>query len=177
MALFLGSYANKVDRKGRVSVPAQFRAALAGQVFNGIVAFPSFKEPAIEAFSESDMARLAESLEQLDQFSQEREDLSLIFANSLQIGFDGEGRVVLPQAFADHAGITDTALFVSAVDHFQIWSPDTYARKKNGARERLQSRGATLRVRPSGSFNGPGSNGPGFSGPGSPTGAGPTGAR
>lgn len=149
MALFLGSYANKVDRKGRVSVPAQFRAALAGQTFNGIVAFPSFKEPAIEAFSESDMARLAESLEQLDQFSQEREDLATIFADSLQLAFDGEGRIMLPQAFAEYAGVTDTALFVSAVDHFQIWAPDKYAQKKNGARERLQTRGATLRVRPS----------------------------
>ena len=165
MALFLGSYANKVDRKGRVSVPAQFRAALAGQVFNGIVAFPSFKEPNIEAYSEGDMARLAESLEQLDQFSQQRDDLALIFADALQLGFDGEGRIMLPQTFADHAGITDTALFVSAVDHFQIWSPDTYARKKTGARERLQSTGATLRVRPSGG------NGSG------PAGAGPTGAR
>src|SRR5690349_1511449 len=58
MALFLGNYANKVDRKGRVSVPAQFRAALAGA--SGIVAFPSFKEPVIEIFSEADMARMAE---------------------------------------------------------------------------------------------------------------------
>lgn len=171
MALFLGSYANKVDRKGRVSVPAQFRASLAGAT--GIVAFPSFKEPVIEVFSDADMARMAESAEQFDQFSQEREDFSLIFAESLQIGFDGEGRIVLPQAFAEHAGITETALFVSAIDHFQIWSPDTYAQKKSGARERLQSRGATLRVRPSSGFG----NGPGSSGTGSPTGSGPTGAR
>ena len=170
MALFLGSYANKVDRKGRVSVPAQFRASLAGAT--GIVAFPSFKEPVIEAFSDADMARMAESAEQYDQFSQEREDFALIFAESLQIGFDGEGRSVLPQTFAEHAGITDTALFVSAIDHFQIWSPDTYAQKKSGARERLQSRGATLRVRPSSGFG----NGPGSSGTG-PAGSGPTGAR
>lgn len=170
MALFLGSYANKVDRKGRVSVPAQFRASLAGAT--GIVAFPSFKEPVIEVFSEADMARMAESAEQYDQFSQEREDFALIFAESLQIGFDGEGRIVLPQAFAEHAGISETALFVSAIDHFQIWSPDTYAQRKSGARERLQSRGATLRVRPS---NGSG-NGPGPSGSGS-TGSGPAGAR
>ncbi len=177
MALFLGSYANKVDRKGRVSVPAQFRTALAGQVFNGIVAFPSFKEPTIESFSEGDMSRLAESLEQLDQFSQEREDLATIFADSLQLAFDGEGRITLPQPFADHAGITDTALFVSAVDHFQIWSPETYARKKNGARERLQSRGATLRVRPSGGGSaGSGSSG-GAGGGGGPLASGPAGAR
>ena len=148
MALFLGSYANKVDRKGRVSVPAQFRAALAGQVFNGIVAFPSFKEPNIEAYSEGDMARLAESLEQLDQFSQQRDDLALIFADALQLGFDGEGRIMLPQNLAAHAGIGETALFVSAVNHFQIWEPETYAKKSGSSRERLLARGATVKVRP-----------------------------
>lgn len=165
MALFLGSYANKVDRKGRVSVPAQFRAALAGQLFNGIVALPNYRERAIEAFSQDDMIRLAEGSEIHPLFSDERDDLATLFAASLQLGFDGEGRIMLPQTFADHAGITDTALFVSAIDHFQIWSPEIYERKKISARERLQSRGATLRVRPS------------ASGGTDPTGSGPAGAR
>jgi MraZ protein len=159
MALFIGSFENKVDRKGRVSAPATFRAALAGQKFNGIVCFPSLHEPAIEAFSESDMERLAESLEQLDQFSEEREDLATIFAESLRIPFDGDGRIILPPEFLGHAGITDIARFVSAVDHFQIWSPQTYADKRNGARDRLKARRATLRVRPS-TGNGPFGSGP-----------------
>ena len=150
MALFLGNYANKIDRKGRVSVPAQFRSALAGQVFNGIVAFPSFKESMIEAFSLDHMQQIAESIQSYDQFSEDRDDLATLFADALQIPFDGEGRIVLPQSFAAHAGITETALFVSAVDHFQIWEPEAYARKKSAARERLASRNATVKVLPRG---------------------------
>src|SRR5258708_29192718 len=42
MALFLSTHVNKVDKKGRVSVPAQFRSAVVGQSFPGIVAFRSF---------------------------------------------------------------------------------------------------------------------------------------
>jgi MraZ protein len=148
VALFLGSYANKVDRKGRVSVPAPFRAALADQAAHGIVAFRSFKEPAIEAFSLDDMTQMAANLEEFDQFSEERDDLATIFADALQLPLDGEGRFVLPQAFAAHAGIGETALFVSAVNHFQIWEPETYARKSGGSRERLLARGATVKVRP-----------------------------
>jgi MraZ protein len=148
VALFLGSYANKVDRKGRVSVPAPFRAALAGQAVHGIVAFRSFKEPAIEAFSLDHMTQMAQNLEELDQFSEERDDLATLFADALQLALDGEGRIMLPQALAAHAGITDTALFVSAVNHFQLWEPETYAKKSNSSRERLLSRGATVKVRP-----------------------------
>lgn len=161
MALFLGSYANKVDRKGRVSVPAQFRAALAGQLFNGVVALPNYREAAIEAFSQDDMARLAEGSEAHALFSDERDDLATLFASAHQLGFDGEGRIMLPQSLTEHAGITDSALFVSAIDHFQIWAPETYERKKNDARERLQANRATLRIRPSGGFTGNGSGGAG----------------
>ena len=48
MAVFIDTFINKIDRKGRVSVPAPYRAALVGQLFQGIVAFPSFKHPAIQ---------------------------------------------------------------------------------------------------------------------------------
>ena len=49
MPLFLSTYVNRVDKKGRVSVPARYRTALAGQIFNGVIAFPSYVSPAIEA--------------------------------------------------------------------------------------------------------------------------------
>ncbi len=49
MAVFIGTFENKVDRKGRVSVPAQFRQTLAAQSFQGIVAFRSYRADAIEA--------------------------------------------------------------------------------------------------------------------------------
>lgn len=160
MALFYGGFENKVDRKGRVSVPAPFRTALAGQKFNGIVCFPSIHEPALEAFAESDMERLAEGLEQLDQFSEEREDLATIFAESLRIPFDGDGRIILTPEFLAHAGIGETARFVSAIDHFQIWSPEIYASKRTTARQRLKERRATIRVRPSTGGNGPFGSGP-----------------
>ena len=45
MALFLDTFVNKIDRKGRVSVPATFRAALDGQAFHGIVALPVVQVP------------------------------------------------------------------------------------------------------------------------------------
>ena len=144
MALFLSTFVNKVDRKGRVSVPASFRAALAGQSFAGIVAFRSFKYSAIEAGGVDRLEEMSARLDTLDQFSEERESLASIFADTQQLAFDSEGRIVLPQFFAEHAGITENAAFVGLGREFQIWEPEAHKAHQEAMRERARRQGTTL---------------------------------
>ncbi len=151
MALFLSTYVNKVDKKGRVSVPASFRAALSGQSFIGIIAFQSHKFPALEACGADRMERLSQSLDDLALFSQEQADLAtLMLAGSQQLPFDGDGRIVLPGSLAKHADITEHAAFVGHGQMFQIWNPDAFARFEEEALSRVKRAGATLRLRPPG---------------------------
>jgi MraZ protein len=144
VALFLSTFVNKVDRKGRVSVPASFRAALAGQSFAGIVAFRSFKNSAIEGSGIDRLEEMSARLDALDQFSEESESLSSIFADTQQLAFDNEGRIVLPQLLAEHAGITETAAFVGLGRTFQIWEPETHKAHQEALRERARRQGTTL---------------------------------
>ncbi len=147
VVLFLSTFINKVDRKGRVSVPAPFRAALAGQVFNGIVAFRSYRQAAIEGCGIDRMARLSDSIDELELFSEARDDLaSTIFADAHQLPFDGEGRIILPPLLAEHAGITEMAAFIGRGATFQIWEPDAFATHQDEARARTRAHGATLRL-------------------------------
>lgn len=149
MALFLSTFLNKVDRKGRVSVPAPFRAALAGQVFNGIVAFRSYTQRTIEACGIDRMAGLSESLDEMELFSEAQDDLAAtIFADAHRLPFDGEGRIMLSPVLAEHAGITDMAAFVGRGATFQIWEPEAFRAHQEQARARARSQGATLRLRP-----------------------------
>ena len=60
MRLFLSTFTNKVDKKGRVSVPATFRAALSELSFPGIVAYRSFTALCIEGCGMDFMQRLSE---------------------------------------------------------------------------------------------------------------------
>lgn len=147
MALFISTFVNKVDRKGRVSVPATFRAALKGQSFNGIIAFRSYREAAVEACAMDRMEQFSQGLDALDQFSQEQDELaSTIFADAHQLTIDGDGRISLPPLLADHAGITDSAAFVGRGATFQLWNPDTFTRHQEEARRRAADRNATLRL-------------------------------
>jgi len=146
MALFLDTFINKIDRKGRVSVPAPFRAALGGQT---LVAFPSFKYPAVQCAGLDFMAQLNASMSQVDLFSDEHDDLTAtLFADTKQLPFDGEGRIVLPPALAEHAAIGETAAFVGRGPHFEIWEPKAFEAYKAEARRRALEKGRTLRQRP-----------------------------
>ena len=48
--MFLSSYENKLDKKGRVSVPASFRSHLSNLGYNGVICYPSFNNQSIEAW-------------------------------------------------------------------------------------------------------------------------------
>lgn len=148
MALFLSTFVNKVDRKGRVSVPASFRQALAGQNFNGIVAYRSFKLTALEASGIDRMEQLSDRIDALPEFSEDRDALSSILADAQQLAFDGEGRIVLPELLCQHAGIGETAAFVGLGRTFQIWEPQRFEAHQQEMRERARRQGTTLPAHP-----------------------------
>ena len=157
MALLVGRHVNKIDRKGRVSVPKPFRDAFKDQSFSGLYAYPLFKYPAIEACGEDFMTRLSQSLDDLDMFSDEQDELaSVIMENAHPLPFDPEGRVVLPPELMEHAGITTQALFVGRGTRFQIWTPETYATHARQSFEKARNRGATLKLRPTAPADGEG---------------------
>lgn len=147
MALFLSTFINKIDKKGRVSVPAPFRTALGSHSFQGIALFRSYNSAALEGSGLDRMARLSQSVDTLDLFSQEQDDLAaVLFADTQQLPFDGEGRIMIPQELLDHAGIIDQVCFVGRGATFQIWNPDTFTAHQVQARERLKQNKATLRL-------------------------------
>jgi MraZ protein len=149
VALFLSTFVNKVDRKGRVSVPAGFRAALASQTFPGMVAYRSFVHPCIEGCGMDFLERLSASADTLDAFSPELDDISsLIFADARQLAWDPEGRVVLPEDIMAHAGIEEACAFVGKGKAFQIWKPETYREVEADIRARALTSRPTLALRP-----------------------------
>ncbi|MDA8230495.1 MAG: division/cell wall cluster transcriptional repressor MraZ [Magnetospirillum sp.] len=149
MRLFLSTFVNKVDKKGRVSVPATFRASLADQPFTGIVAYRSFTGACIEGCGMDFMQRLSESAQHFDAYSAEQEDLTaLIFADARQLAWDPEGRILLPEDLMAHAGIADAAAFVGKGQTFQIWEPQAYRAIESDIRARALKARPTLPLKP-----------------------------
>ena len=123
MSDFIGRYLNKVDKKGRVSVPASWRPKLIGQNFAGIIAQSSLVEKTIDAFPKEYLDILQSKLDNNDPLLEQNEYESTIIFGGSVLSFDNEGRVVLPEIFKKEAGINNEALFVGMGRRFRIWNP------------------------------------------------------
>ncbi|MDE0705648.1 MAG: division/cell wall cluster transcriptional repressor MraZ [Rhodospirillaceae bacterium] len=140
MASFIGTFTNRIDRKGRVSVPARFRAALAAPpaagAFNGVVVAPNGGLGAIDA---CDRQRIEDTIDRLDArdglTAEEQEAIELVLSDSEELPFDGEGRIILPERLIALAGIEDKAVFVGIGRVFQVWSPERREAWKSEASE------------------------------------------
>lgn len=148
MTQFLGTHQNRLDAKGRVSVPAPFRNQLKSpDAGNGtqLVLRPSHQHPCIEAWPPAEFDKLAQSLNGYDLFSDEHDDLAIaLYGEAFPVESDKEGRIMLPEALVAHAGLTDSVVFMGSGRIFQIWEPAAAERRRNEARERAKVRGFTL---------------------------------
>ncbi len=152
MTHFLGTHQNRLDAKGRVSVPAPFRAALRalGNGTDGgdtaaLVLRPSHKHPCIEGWPAAAFHALGPALDALDVFSEDQEDLAAaLYADAHPVEADREGRIVLPDAFVAHANLSDAVVFMGLGQMFQIWEPEAAERRRAEARERARTARLTL---------------------------------
>ncbi|MCB1592942.1 MAG: division/cell wall cluster transcriptional repressor MraZ [Alphaproteobacteria bacterium] len=145
MALFISTFTNRLDRKGRVSVPAPFRAALGERAPLGVVLFRAHRHPCLEGFEWDRMEEISRRLEHFDLFSDEQDDLATtIFGDSVHLQFDGEGRVMLPQDLIAHANLGEQVTFVGLGKKFQIWSPASFSERKKAAQETVRERRLTV---------------------------------
>ena len=128
MLKFLSTATNKVDAKGRVSVPALYRANIGQGGYQGVIVYKSFKHPCIEGSDLAFMEVLSERIHgDFGFFSDENEALAtVLLGKSNQLAFDPEGRILFPKDFLKHANIKDKATFVGLGNKFQVWDPTAY---------------------------------------------------
>ncbi len=140
MSLFLSSYENRLDTKGRISVPASFRASVSNERFAGVVLYRSFTNNCIEGLSMSRMEQLANATDKMGVFDSELDDLSaMLFADARPLTFDVTGRIVIPEDLLRHAGITDKAVFVGRGNSFQIWNPEAFKKAQEKSLNNLRT--------------------------------------
>lgn len=143
--LFMDTVTNKVDAKGRVSLPADYRA-IVKELNSEIVCYRSLTAPCIEGCTEDLLEKLAAEIEDsTDFFSQTQDDLTnLIFGDAKRFTFDSTGRIVLTDKLLTHAGITDTAVFVGKGRKFQIWNPENWAKEEARIRTEVMKKRPVL---------------------------------
>ena len=144
--MFLSTYENKLDKKGRVSVPASYRSYLSNIGYNGIICYPSFNNPCIEAWPQDRIEKISNAIDSLNPFEEKKDYFATsILSESINLQFDSEGRILLHQKLLKHAKIKNSVVFVGQGKTFQIWEPTTFEKFKVNARKKSNINRSSLK--------------------------------
>ena len=145
--MFLSTYENKLDKKGRVSVPASFRSHLSNLGYNGVVCYPSFNNQSIEAWSQDRIEKISNTIDALNPFEEKKDYFATsILSESINLQFDSEGRISLTPKLLKHDKIKNSMLFVGQGKTFQIWEPTAFEKFKALARKKSNINRASLKL-------------------------------
>jgi len=140
MDRFVSHYTLKLDSKGRVSIPASFRAVLARDGFDGLYCYPALDRPALDAGGNALLKEIETLIARFAPYSEEREQFSTtLYSTSEILKIDGEGRVVLTEPLKSHAGIADAVAFAGHGHKFQIWEPGRFRAELAEATEKVRA--------------------------------------
>lgn len=145
--LFMDTIINKVDAKGRVSLPSDYRA-IVKELSSEIVCYRSLTAPCIEGCLEDTLDKLATEIENTTDFFSETQDnlTNLVFGDAKRFTFDSTGRIMLSEKLLKHANITDTAVFVGKGRKFQIWNPQNWEKEENRIRTEVMKNRPVLKI-------------------------------
>jgi len=144
--MFLSTYENRLDKKGRVSVPASFRSYLSNLGYNGVVCYPSFNNQSIEAWPQDRIEKISNAIDSLNPFEEKRDFFATsILSESINLQFDSEGRISLTSKLLKHAKIKSSMIFVGQGKTFQIWEPTVFEKFKVNARKKANLNRANLK--------------------------------
>jgi len=140
MDRYVSHYMLRLDAKGRVSIPASFRAVLARDGFEGLYCYPTLDRPALDAGGNALLVDIETLMARYSPYSEEREQFSAaLYSTSEILKIDGEGRVVLSESLKTHAEITDAVAFAGLGHKFQIWEPGRFRAELAEATEKVRA--------------------------------------
>ena len=140
MDLFLSTFEHRIDKKGRLSVPAPFRSVLERRN-EPLYLFKSLTEPCLEGCGSERIGQIVDAIDTMDSLSAEVATLQTMLSSAQEMKLDSEGRVMLSADFINFAMLDDTALYAGIGRSFQIWLPSRYRSRETDARARAKSNG------------------------------------
>tara|TARA_B110000438_G_C15387923_1_gene467705 strand:- start:67 stop:447 length:381 start_codon:yes stop_codon:yes gene_type:complete len=114
--------------------------------YNGVICYPSFNNTSIEGCSQNRIEKISDSIDSLNPFEEKRDIFATsVLSESINLQFDSEGRISLPEKLLNHAKIKSTMLFVGQGKTFQIWEPKIFEKFKVQARKKANLNRASLK--------------------------------
>jgi MraZ protein len=126
--MFRGRYEHTIDAKGRTSLPARYRDALAALSERRIV-LTSALDPCLVAYTNPEWTAFEERLSKLPQFDRAVQKLKRIYVSgAVECDVDDSGRILIPPTLRDHAQLTKDVLWAGSGKYAELWDKETWRR-------------------------------------------------
>ena len=136
MGGFVSNYTNKIDGKGRVSIPAGFRSILAKDGYDGLYCYPSLDMSAVDCGGNGLFQAIEQRLSRIETYTEAHDYLSTAFYGMGEhLKIDRDGRISLTETIRDFAEIDTHVSFVGQGYKFQIWNPERFRQHSRKAME------------------------------------------
>jgi MraZ protein len=145
--IFRGTFEHALDAKHRLTVPAKFRASLAGgvvlaashEVAEGSPRSVSIWTPeAYESFT-------AQTLDGMNPLSPAARELKRFFFNSsFDSELDSANRLMIPPTLMRYAGLDKDVIVTGSGECIEVWDRDAYARYRDDVLTRIPDIAARL---------------------------------
>ena len=130
--MFIGEYSHNLDDKGRVAVPAKFRALLKG----GAVVTKGL-DNCLFLYTKKEWQELAGKLAKLPiSKANTRAFARLMLAGAMEVDFDNQGRIMLPEYLRKFAGLNKNLVIAGLYDRLEIWDETAWNKYKKGAEKK-----------------------------------------
>ncbi|MGZ6271161.1 MAG: division/cell wall cluster transcriptional repressor MraZ [Candidatus Limnocylindrales bacterium] len=121
--MFTGEYRHTIDAKGRIAVPARFRARLDGGAY-----VSRWIDGCLGIFPRRDFEELADRVAAKPVTDSGARTFSrFVFSGAFEFELDGQGRVVVPSGLREWADLEGEAVVVGSRDHIELWAPSRWA--------------------------------------------------
>ena len=136
---FVSHVTNRLDAKGRVSIPASFRAVLARDGYEGLYVHPSLDAEALDCGGFALVREIDAVLGRFAAYSTEHDVYSTaLLGDGEVLKVDPEGRIMLPDRFREYANVVSEVTFVGQGYKFQIWEPGRFRAHLEEARNQVR---------------------------------------
>jgi MraZ protein len=140
MNRFVSTYTMRLDAKGRVSIPASYRAVLARDGYEGLYCHPALDRPALDAGGNALLLEIETLIQRYPPYSDEREQFAAaLYGRSETLKPDSEGRIILTENLKTHTGVSDAVTFVGLGHKFQIWEPERFRAHLTEATDKVRA--------------------------------------
>ena len=127
-------------------MPASYRSYLSNLGYNGIICFPSFNNQCVESWPQDRIEKISNTIDSLNPFEEKKDYFATsILSESINLQFDGEGRIILTSKLLKHSKIKNNVLFVGQGKTFQIWEPTVFEKFRVNARKKSNLYRASLK--------------------------------